>query len=523
MRQFVLIGAGHASVSTARALRRQGFDGNIIIVGDEEHYPYQRPALSKGFLTGDETAEDLLCAPQSWFAENNVELRLGVKASRINIATLEVELEDGSKLPSEGVLIATGGRVRKFENTNSSKVRYLRNIADAEQLKTDLQQSKKVLVVGGGFIGLEVAATAREMGLDVTLIEVSNQPLANILGAEIAETITDFHLEKGIELITGVKVENITDIDDNSVQVTVSDGQQFTADIVVVGIGIIPNDEIARASEITVGNGIRVDEFCRTSTVGVYAAGDVANHYHPLFDRRMRVEHFDNASRQGAVVASNMLGTRTLFDDPHWFWSEQYEYNLQYAGHVKRWDEIVIRGSVEDKDFIAFYLVGKHIEAVFGINRGGDVMLAKSLISAKKIISPEQLTDESTELEELVYGAEDTEPVALNPDDIDADGFLRAARSGQIVEGQVRRFLVKDTEIAIARSKGKTYAVHNLCTHLACHLASGRVDGGGLACLCHGSVFDLATGVPLNPPATKAVKTYPVREEDGIIYVALVD
>jgi 3-phenylpropionate/trans-cinnamate dioxygenase ferredoxin reductase subunit len=280
--------------------------------------------------------------------------------------------------------------------------------------------------------------------------------------------------------------------------------------------------DVAKATEITVGNGIRVDEFCRTTALNIYAAGDVANHYHPLFDRRMRVEHFDNATRQGAAAALNMLGDRTRYDDPHWFWSDQYDHSLQYAGHAEQWDEVVVRGSLEARDFVAFFLLDGKLAGAFGLNRGGEIMLAKELLARRITVDANELRDEDFDLSSLV--TEDvSEDAAVDGEDAaaTAGNFHRAARSGQVREGSVRRFVVQGTELAIARLNGKAYALHNLCTHLACHLSSGKVENNGLTCLCHGSIFDLASGEPINPPATRPVKTYPLREIDGHIYVAV--
>jgi 3-phenylpropionate/trans-cinnamate dioxygenase ferredoxin reductase subunit len=281
-----------------------------------------------------------------------------------------------------------------------------------------------------------------------------------------------------------------------------------------------PNVEIARVSEITVGNGIRVDEFCRTSLEGVFAAGDVANHYHPIFDRRMRVEHFDNATRHGTAAARNMLGIRTPYVDAHWFWSDQYDHSYQYVGHAEKWDATVVRGSIEDREFVVFYMLDGLVEAAFAIDRGADVLVAKSLITERRKIDPSVLADEDQDLGELLVPPEpEADPVPVGPDALGT--FVRAARSGQVPEGIVRRFEVEGVELAIARYQGRAFALHNLCTHLACHLASGKVDNGGLICLCHGSVFDLATGEPTNPPATRPVRTYPVKEENGQVYVSL--
>lgn len=519
MRQFVLIGGGHASASTARALRRLNFDGRVVIVGDEVHPPYQRPPLSKDYLLGEADREAIWSVEKEWYAENGVELRLGATAKRIDVQTLAVELDDGTTLPADAVMIATGASPRHLPG-DPAGVHYFKTIDDAERLKDRLAPGLKLVIVGAGFIGLEIAASARRHGCEVVMIEAAEVPLARTLGPEIGSIVAEMHRAEGVDLRTGVTVEAVEETAGGMV-VRTSDGQAVEGDIVLAGIGVTPNDQIARASEITVGNGIRVDEYCRTSANNVFAAGDVANHYHPGLKTRLRVEHFDNASRQGEIVARNMLGLRTEYGDVHWFWSDQYDRSLQFAGHAAEWDEIVFRGDVADLDFSAFYLKDGKVVAVFGMDRGGDVLMAKSLIEDGRPVDPAKLADDELDLDEIINPAED------EPEEEDAgaapagddDSYVRVARSGQVTEGLVRRFTLGNTEIAVARHEGKVYALHNLCTHLACHLSAGKVDRGGLTCLCHGSIFELATGVPINPPATRPVRTFPVREQDGQIFV----
>lgn len=521
MRHFILIGGGHASASVARELRRKGFDGNITIISDEPHPPYQRPPLSKDFLAGEVALEDIWSTEPDWYAENNVTLRLSTSARHIDVETLKVTLDNGEVLDADAILIATGVSPRKFEGVTSSKVHYLKTIADSEAIKAELKPGRRLIVVGGGFIGLEIAAAARKADVEVIVLEAGKAPLERPLGGRIGTIIGDIHRDQGVDLRCGVAVEGIEDTN-GGVVVRTSDGL-IEADLVVVGIGVTPNDQIARASEITVGNGIRVDEFCRTSAPNVFAAGDIANHYNPLMGKRYRVEHFDNASRQALVAAANMMGERQEYTDVHWFWSDQYDFNLQFAGSAADYDDMVIRGSVEDRDFSAFYLKDGVVVGVFGLDRGADVMHAKTLIEEKRPIDAAVLADDDTDIADIVMGPADD----AGEDDSDGqnitaeDGFQRVARSGQVTEGLVRRFAVGDMEIAIARSGGTVYALHNLCTHLACHLASGKVEGRGLTCLCHGSIFDLETGVPINPPATRPVKTFPVIEKEGQIFVSL--
>jgi len=520
-RQIVLIGAGQASASAARTLRKLEFPGDIVIVGDEAHAPYQRPPLSKEFLQGVSGPDDLWSASLDWYSDHNVKLQLGTRALRADKASREVELDTGARLKAESILIATGGQARKFPGAASESLLYLRTLEDAKRLRERIRPGCRVLIVGAGFIGSEIAASARALGAEVTMLEMLKSPLERVLGETLGSVCAAIHWENGVDLRCGVAIKSIADAG-RGVLVETHDGQTFAGDVAVVGIGIVPNVDFAKATEITVGNGIRVDEFCRTTAAGIYAAGDVANHYHPLFDQRMRVEHFDNATRQGAAAAMNMLGIRTPYDDPHWFWSDQYGHSLQYVGHATAWDQVVIRGSMDDRDFIAFYLNRGRIAAAFALNRGGDILTVKALLAAKVEVDPQTLHDEEVDLGEWVPGQPSVADAAGDALEAARDGdFIRTARSGQVPEGWVRRFVVAGTEVAVARTGGKVYALHNLCTHLACHLSAGRVEKDGLTCLCHGSIFDLATGAPVNPPATRPVKTYPVRESDGYIYVAV--
>lgn len=521
VRRVVLVGAGQAAISAARTLRDTGFDGEIVVIGDEPHAPYQRPPLSKEYLQGASGRDEVWLTQPGWYTDNHVRLELGRRAVRVNRQGLDVELDDGRLLKADAVLIATGGTPRKFPGAAGESILYLRTLDDADRIREKVRPGRRIAIVGAGFIGSEIAASARALGAEVILIEAAKAPLERVLGEAMGTVCGSLHRENGVDLRCGTAVETITPSGAGAV-IRTPGGESIEADAVIVGIGIAPNADVAAASDITVGNGIRVDEFCRTDAPGVYAAGDVANHYHPLFGRRMRVEHFDNATRQGAAAAMNMLGLRTSYEDPHWFWSDQYAYNLQYVGDAQRWDEVVIRGSIEERNFVAFYLYKGKMAAAFGLNRGGDIMAVKSLLSARIAVAPAVLQDESVDLESLAGEETDVGTAARDGAPVSEPGeFVRVARSGQVGEGSVRRFIVADTELAIARVKGKVYALHNLCTHLACPLSSGKIRNDRLHCLCHGSVFDPATGEPTNPPATRPVKTYPVREIDGQIYVAV--
>ncbi len=390
MTSFVIIGAGQAAAVAARTLRRRGFDGRIEIVGDEPDRPYQRPPLSKEYLaSGDD--DGLFLLAEQWCASNDVHLRLGVTATQVRGG--EVELADGAHIAADAVLIATGGSPRQLPGAEG--VCHLRTVRDADRLRAALRPGLRLIVIGAGFIGAEVAATARGRGADVTLIEALDVPLQRVLGREMGAVCARLHRDNGVDLRLGETVESVRD------GVVVTSGGRVEGDLVVVGVGITPNVDVARRSGIAVDNGILVDEYCRTNLPNVFAAGDVANHLHPLFGERIRVEHFDNANRQAAAAANNMLGRNTMFDDPHWFWSDQYDVNLQYAGHASSWDELVVRGSIDDLDFVAFYLRDKVIRAAFGVDRGGDVIAAKELITTRRSVDADTLLDEDVDLAEL--------------------------------------------------------------------------------------------------------------------------
>lgn len=400
-KSVVVVGAGQTAAVAARTLRRKGFDGRITLIGDEPHVPYQRPPLSKGFLQGSEQADDLTLLADSWCADNAVDLRVGIAVARLDAASGTVELADGSSVRAETVLFATGGRPRVLPKIKSERVVYLRTIEHATRVRDLLRPGARLITVGGGFIGSEIAASARGRGAEVTMLEMLDVPLLRVLGPEMGAVCATMHRDNGVDLRTGEVVESVTDTIDGVIVQTAS-GARFEADLVVVGIGIEPNVEIAAASGIRVDNGIVVDEFCRTSIDGIYAAGDVANHYHPVFGEHVRVEHFDNANRQAAAAAMSILGKPVAYDNVHWFWSDQYEFNLQYTGHAPKWSEIVIRGVVEDLDFTAFYLLDGVVQAALAIDRGDDIVWAKELVAAHANPDPAKLRDEDVELEELV-------------------------------------------------------------------------------------------------------------------------
>jgi 3-phenylpropionate/trans-cinnamate dioxygenase ferredoxin reductase subunit len=395
MTGFVIIGAGQTAAIAVRTLRRRGFDGHVEIIGAELHPPYQRPPLTKEYLT-DADSEDLYLLPAQWCADNDVELRLGVRATRIRQGDAVVELADGTELAADRVLLATGGAARRLPGVEGERIFYLRTLDDADRLRGALGPGTRLVVIGSGFIGSEIAATAHGLGADVTILDTLDVPMQRVLGREVGLVCADIHRRNGIKVRLGERVDAVVEHADAVVVKTHTD--RIEGDVVVVGVGITPNVEVAQHSNVTIDNGVLVDEYCRTNIPNVFAAGDVANHYHPLFDEFMRVEHFDNANRQAAAAANNMLDRPTVFDDPHWFWSDQYGVNLQHTGHAREWDEIVVRGSMGDLDFCAFYLRDGVIRSAFAVDRGEEIAAAKELIAARALADVRALKDEDVDL-----------------------------------------------------------------------------------------------------------------------------
>jgi 3-phenylpropionate/trans-cinnamate dioxygenase ferredoxin reductase subunit len=399
-RTFVVVGANLCGGTVVHTLRQEGFDERIVLVGEEPDLPYERPPLSKEYLRGEQALDSLFLQPSSWYEENRVELRLGTRAVAIDPVERAVELSDGDRVGYDAVLLATGGRPRRLPGEPIERVLYLRTIGDADRIRAELAAGRHLIVVGAGFIGAEVAASARTLGLEVTCLELLDVPLERALGKEMGRLYAEIHREHGVDLRTGEGVQTIEQTD-GGVVVRTTRGAAIEGDAVVVGVGIEPNVELGDSAGAKIDNGIVVDEFCRTTIEGVYAAGDVANHWHPVFGRHIRVEHFDNAIKHGSAAARNMMGRAESYDDPHWFWSDQYDHNLQYAGFAATWDEIVVRGSTEARNFIAFYLSDGVVLAALGLNRGKDVRRTMKLIRQKARPDPMLLRDEDVDLRTL--------------------------------------------------------------------------------------------------------------------------
>ncbi len=366
----MIIGAGMTGGNAAKALRAEGFDGPIHLVGDEPGVPFGRPPLSKGYLRGEESLKGWLVEPADWYEANRVGL-VHETATRIDPVAHRVYLESGRSLDYSKLLLATGGRNRKLDVPGAELrgVFQLRTVADCDAIRRAAKPGARALVVGMGFIGSEVAASLRQLGVEVTAVFPGGAPLEAVLGAEVAQVVGGFHTEKGVELVPGDSVarfEGTTRLE----RAVTPGGRQIECDLAVVAVGIQPNVELALDAGIDCDSGILVDSQCRTSAPDVFAAGDVANVLHPLFGR-VRVEHYNNAEKQGAAAATSML-RRAEFDYLYTFWSDQYEHKIEYAGHARRWDSFVVRGSLAERKFVGFYLEGGVVRAVVGLDRGGD-------------------------------------------------------------------------------------------------------------------------------------------------------
>jgi 3-phenylpropionate/trans-cinnamate dioxygenase ferredoxin reductase subunit len=398
----VIVGASLAGATAAITLREEGTDGTVTLIGAEPGLPYERPPLSKSYLRGETPLDQTLVRPAAFYAEHGIQTMFGTPVTRIDPTARLVELEDHRRVPFDTLLIATGGRNRRVSIPGGGLegIYGLRTIGDADRIREEMVAGRRVVVVGMGFIGSEVAASLRRTGLDVVAIDPSKTPLFRVLGEPVGQTIAALHRAHGVSTIfedTVAAFEGTRRV----ASVVTKGGLRVDCDFVVVGIGIEPAVEMLEGSGIHVDNGVVVDEWCQTNIGGVYAAGDVANHYHPVFGRRIRVEHWQNAIKQGAAAARNMLGKRVPYDEVHWFWSDQYDANLQYAGFHSTWDQLIVRGRLDSGSYLACYVNQGRIDAAVGLNRAKELRRVMPLIQSRRAVNLEQLQDESVDLRTL--------------------------------------------------------------------------------------------------------------------------
>jgi len=403
---FVIVGASLAGAKAAETLRAEGFDGRVVLIGDEAQRPYERPPLSKEYLRGEKGFDAAAVHPAGFYDEQQIELRASTVATRVDPGASEVTLSSGERIGYDRLLLATGATPRRLSvpGADLDGVHYLRSVTDADTLRRALTASAQVVVIGAGWIGAEVAASARQLGATVAMVELASVPLERVLGAEVGAIYRDLHAEHGVDLHFGVSVDALlgsTAVD----AVRLSDGTVLPATAVVVGVGVTPRVEIAEAAGLSIDNGIVVDEHLQTSAPGVFAAGDVAYAFHPRYGTRIRLEHWSAALNQGPAAARNMLGQATVYDRTPYFFSDQYDLGMEYRGWAPSFDQVVFRGEPASRAFIAFWLRHGRVAAAMNANvwDAGDGI--EALLQAGRPVTPASLADPDVDLTELAASA----------------------------------------------------------------------------------------------------------------------
>jgi 3-phenylpropionate/trans-cinnamate dioxygenase ferredoxin reductase component len=403
MPTFVVIGAGHAAGQAVASLRQEGYSGDIEVIGDEPHLPYQRPPLSKQYLSGEQGLDKVYLRPEKFYADRHINVRLGVHATRIEPREHRVALNDGTTLRYDKLLLTTGSRVRRLNIPGSglAGIHYLRTIADVDAIRAEFAPGKSIIVVGGGYIGLEVAAVAVKAGLKVTVLEMEDRILKRVTTEAMSAFYHQLHTGRGVTVRTSARVTGFAG-DDRVEAVLIDGGERLPADLAIVGIGIIPNVELAAEAGLPCDNGILVDDHCRTSDPDIYAAGDCTNHPNPLLGRRMRLESVPNAMEQARVAATNMHGGDATYASIPWFWSDQYELKLQMVGFSADADQAVVRGDPAKNEFATFYLKNGVVVAVDAVNSPRDFMASRQMVAKKSAPDPARLADPNVPLKELM-------------------------------------------------------------------------------------------------------------------------
>jgi 3-phenylpropionate/trans-cinnamate dioxygenase ferredoxin reductase component len=400
--QAVIIGAGQAGAQAAQSLRQAGYQGSITLIGEEPAAPYQRPPLSKAYLQGALDADRLALKPEAFYAQNNIKLMLGVRASRIDRRAARIETSAGQSIAYDNLLIATGAPPRRLicPGTELAGVHYLRTIADCEGLKAPLRAARRIVIVGAGYIGLEVAASARKAGREVTVLEAQSRVLQRVAGPEISSFFDALHRSHGVDLRLGAVLAGFEGRG-RIERAALSSGERIDCDAVLIGVGAAPATELAAEAGLAIDNGIATDERAQTSDPVIYAAGDCASHPSRLYGRRMRLESVPNAIEQAKVAGANMAGGSAVYDAVPWFWSDQYDIKLQTAGVAEGADAAVVRGDPGSGRFSVWSLLEGRLLAVDAVNDPASFLAAKKLIAAKTPLDAKSLADPATDLKSL--------------------------------------------------------------------------------------------------------------------------
>jgi 3-phenylpropionate/trans-cinnamate dioxygenase ferredoxin reductase subunit len=403
---IVIVGGGQAGAQAVDTLRREGFTGRLVLVGDEPELPYQRPPLSKKFLSAELAADRLLFRHRSYYEEHRVELMLGLQALHLDTSQRLLQLSNGETLAYERLLLCLGAAARRITCPGADLVgvHYLRNLADVAPLRAAFKPGARAVVIGGGYIGLETAATARKMGCEVTVLEMADRVMNRVVAPCVSQYFAQEHRAHGIDLKCDVRVVAVEGRD-RAEYVVCADGSRLSADIVIVGVGAVANTELAETAGLACDNGILVDEYCCTSVSDIYAAGDCTNHPSLRFGRRVRLESVDNAFEQAKAAAMNMLGRPTVHDRVPWFWSDQFDNKMLIVGLTYGHDAQVVRGDLDSRSFSVCYLKDRELLAVEAINHSKDYMAARKLISERAVMDPAKLADANIALKEAVRSA----------------------------------------------------------------------------------------------------------------------
>lgn len=399
---LVIVGAGHAAGQAVASLKQMNFSGNIALVGEEPWHPYQRPPLSKKFLAGELSAERLYVKPENFYADANVDMLLGTRAKTIDRDAKTVVTDTGKVLPYDTLVLALGAEPRRVDLPGASLdgVCYLRTISDVDELRAQLHDGCKLTIVGAGYIGLEVAAVASKLGARVTVVEMLDRVMSRVVSPEISAFYDATHRQNGVELMLNTRISRFCG-DGRITSVELENGERIETDLVLIGIGVIPNTELATTTGLTVNNGIVVDDHCRTSDPAIYAIGDCTFHPNALLGANLRLESVHNALEQAKTAASNICGIDRHYAQIPWFWSDQYDLKLQIAGLSTGYDQVVIRGDMASRSFACLYLRERILIAVDAVNNPRDFVQAKTLIANKAIIDPNVLADTETALKDM--------------------------------------------------------------------------------------------------------------------------
>ena len=401
----VVVGGGLAAAKTAEALRGQGYAGPVTVIGAERHLPYERPPLSKSYLAGKSEFDEAVVLGEQWYRDNNVELRTGTRVTGIDPAAHTVTLDDGTTLDYGAAVLATGSIPRRLDapGGDSDGLLTLRTREDADAIAATFGAGRRLVIIGAGWIGLEVAAAARDAGTDVTVIEVAELPLLHVVGPEVARVFADLHVAHGVDLRLGTHLDSIRTADGRATGVRFADGTTLDGDAIVVGVGVTPDVAIAQAAGLAVHNGVLVDAQLRTSGADVYAVGDIANHDHPLLGR-IRVEHWANALNQPAAAVAALLGGDQPYRNLPYFYSDQYDLGMEYVGHAGRgtYAQVVVRGDLAAREFVAFWLdESNRVLAAMNVNVWDVPDAVKPLIASRQPVDPARLTDSSIPIADL--------------------------------------------------------------------------------------------------------------------------